>query len=273
MLQMTIHFIQADYSERSRFMKKRSYSQSSVKNKTDQGKFVNANTLELRWLDEKTAQPIKKDKKPIRPTNHARETVFIHNIAVDEDMETYELSKLMEPNYHEIPSNLMEQSNIMVPKIEIVEVPPALLAPEVTLAKKDSILERKNELKNMAIIYTDDIVNEGITREKIANYAVDSTKIKPESINSGTLADYAVSTNKLANESVTSIKISKFSVEEQHLTNGSITGAKLRDRSIYGEKIADNSISSEKLMDKTIDSIKIADGSILSKIKPSSQRK
>ena len=73
-------------------MKKRSFTQSSTqsspstKSKSDQGRFVNANTLELRWMDEKTTVPLKKPKKPpVRPTNPVRETVFIHNVAVKED--------------------------------------------------------------------------------------------------------------------------------------------------------------------------------------------
>jgi hypothetical protein len=89
-------------------VKKRSYFQSRVKNKMDHGKFVNVNTLELSWLDENMAQPTKKDNKLIRPTNHARETVFIHNIAAEEDMETFELRNIVEPNHLVVPSNLME---------------------------------------------------------------------------------------------------------------------------------------------------------------------
>jgi hypothetical protein len=132
-------------------VKKRRYSQSSEKNKTDQGEFLNANTLELRWMDEKTRLPIKKDKKPIRPTSHARENVFFHNIAVDEDMETYELSELIESNHLTAHANMMELSKMIDPYNEIVEVPPALLAPKVTSDKKR---------KDIAIIYTNDINND-----------------------------------------------------------------------------------------------------------------
>ena len=86
-------------------------------------------------------------------------------------------------------TKINKQSNQMKVSTASTAPPPLLL-----------LSERKTGKFVNPVVYTDDIVEEAITWEKIANRSVDESKIKPLSIGTKALKDFAIEHSKLAPE-------------------------------------------------------------------------
>ena len=139
---------------------------------------------------------------------------------------------------------------------------------------------------------TTDIANGAVTRDKIADEAVNFRKlaigavgtgriadeavtwrkIKPGAVGTGRLADGAVTTAKISDGSVTSAKIANGQVKTadimnlgvltEDLADGSVTTPKLADLAVTTPKLADLAVTTAKLASNSVGTAKIKDGAV-----------
>lgn len=86
-----------------------------------------------------------------------------------------------------------------------------LSKPRVTTSSSVLSFRNREEGPKKQVLYTDDLIDQAITTEKIANRSIDASKIKPGTIGSNELMDYGINNTKLGDESVTSSKIALYS--------------------------------------------------------------
>ena len=106
-------------------------------------------------------------------------------------------------------------------------------------------------------VETDDIVDRGITSDKIALQAIVTELIKDLAVTTAKLADGAVTaeklgalsvlTNKIADLAVTAEKIAANAVTNEKLANNAVETRNIKDRNVTGIKIAKECIKSEHL--------------------------
>ena len=91
-----------------------------------------------------------------------------------------------------------------------------------------------------------------VTREKINDNAINSSKIEDGAVTEGKILDGAVTENK----------IYKLAVTEQKIANNAVTSGKIKDSSVIESKIASNSIKNAHLQGEAVTSDKIAIGAV-----------
>ena len=101
-----------------------------------------------------------------------------------------------------------------------------------------------------------------VTREKIADNAINAAKIAPDSVGRDQLADESVNEDKLADEAVTTIKIQDEAVTEDKLAEESVSTDKIQDGAVTAEKLGEGVIGSTTLADGSVTTPKLADGAV-----------
>ncbi len=93
---------------------------------------------------------------------------------------------------------------------------------------------------------------ESVMRHHLAERAVSSAKLAPESVMRHHLADGAVSSGKLAPESVMEHHLAEGAVSSRHIVQGAIASEHLSPRCVTGEALADQAVTGEKIADGSI---------------------
>lgn len=86
-----------------------------------------------------------------------------------------------------------------------------------------------------------------ISRQKVANAAIDSQKIAPGGVTNGDLANESVTSTKIAPGGVTSGDLANESVTSEKITPGGVTSGDLADASVTNAKIQTGAVSEAKL--------------------------
>ncbi len=117
-----------------------------------------------------------------------------------------------------------------------------------------------------------DVGETAITREKLAQAAVDADKIAenavtafgiaPGAVTSNGLNDLAVTTQKIVDGALTAIKLAANSVTIEKIVDGAVVSAKLADLAITSAKVADNAIITSKISNSAVDNLKLLDDSV-----------
>jgi len=121
-------------------------------------------------------------------------------------------------------------------------------------------------------IDTQHIGDAQVTRAKIEDDAVDETKITTNAVltaninnsavTSTKIADNAVTTTEILNGSVTRAKLAADAIDETKIASNSILTAKINDGAVTTVKIAADAIDGTKLADNAVNSEHYTDGSI-----------
>ncbi|MBI5242741.1 MAG: hypothetical protein HY922_03530, partial [Elusimicrobia bacterium] len=119
-----------------------------------------------------------------------------------------------------------------------------------------------NKIKDDSII-TSKLLNQNVTTAKIANLAVDSSKLAANSVDVEKLAAGALDTNKIKDDSVITSKILNQNVTTAKLADLNITAAKIANLAVDSSKLAANSVDNEKIVANAVDTNKIKDDSII----------
>lgn len=90
--------------------------------------------------------------------------------------------------------------------------------------------------------YTAVVADCGVTTDKIANSAVDSTKLADSAVTTDGIADYAVTSNKIADSSVTANELADSAVSTIKMLDNSVTDQKINDGAVTASKFYDTSI-------------------------------
>jgi hypothetical protein len=179
-------------------------------------------------------------------------------------------SKPLFPNQDDV--NLSTKRS---PKNHIKELAvPAEAAEQVTLPEKEksnklsvfindqarvkSELATTHRERSSTLVSTNDMDDQAVTSDKIANNAIDSSKIKQGSIRTDALVNNAVDSSKLANQSVTSNKLANESVTSQHLAPSVVTAVKIANNSVSSHHINPSAIASEHIRDQAVTAEKLA---------------
>ena len=92
-----------------------------------------------------------------------------------------------------------------------------------------------------------EIVDRGVTTDKIADKAVTNEKIADGAVTFTNIAKGAVTTDKIADEAVKTSKIALGAIDTLRIVNAAVTTAKIADGAITTEKIAQGAVTTEKL--------------------------
>ena len=101
-------------------------------------------------------------------------------------------------------------------------------------------------------VETDDIVDRGITSDKIALQAIVTELIK----------DLTVTTAKLADGAVTAEKLGALSVLTNKIADLAVTAEKLAANAVTNEKLANNAVETRNIKDRNVTAVKIAEKNI-----------
>lgn len=96
-------------------------------------------------------------------------------------------------------------------------------------------------------VTTDKIADKAVTNEKIADGAVTVTKIAQGAVATEKIADGAVTTEKIYQGAITRDHINNGAVDSYSLANGAVTTDKISNKAVTTEKIADGAVTTEKL--------------------------
>lgn len=211
-----------------------------------------------------------KRQKPAKPSRPRKSLYFVDNpemneLTLLEERKVSSQSEEKELRLHETAAPILPEQGKEIPLTAAVEAGPEHENLDGTRALQELLSEKAAPNQEQGIIYTDDIIDEAVTREKIAPFTIDASRIMRGTIDTAWIADYAVENIKLADRAVTSSKIAPSSVNGSHLVDGSIEGRTIRDHSIGGEKLVDGSITPEKLADRVITGEKLAEGAVESR--------
>ena len=107
-------------------------------------------------------------------------------------------------------------------------------------------------------IVTQDIANDAVNADKIADDVVNSEHYVAQSIDTEHIALENITTALLAPDAVTSAKLADNAVDSEHYVDGSVDHVHLANDAVDGDNIADDSINSEHYVDGSIDTAHIA---------------
>ena len=94
---------------------------------------------------------------------------------------------------------------------------------------------------------TQNIQDDAITNDKLADNAVDTAQIKNKAVTKAKIADGAVDTAQLAYAAVTNDNIDSNAVNTEELVDNAITTAKINNNAVTTVKIADGNVTLDKL--------------------------
>ncbi len=106
------------------------------------------------------------------------------------------------------------------------------------------------------------IGNQAVTNGKIGALAVDVGQLAPNAVETAKIKDGAVTADKIATNAVTVGKIANGSVNHDKLSSDSVQTVKILNAAVTGVKIAANSIDSDHYVDGSIDNAHIANGAV-----------
>ena len=111
-------------------------------------------------------------------------------------------------------------------------------------------------------VSTNEIVNLSVNNDKLADNSVSLAKMQDNSVDTAELVDNAVETNKINNGAVTNPKLATDSVTTIKIVDGNITHAKIQDNAVIETKIADGNVTNPKLATDSVSTIKVQDNAI-----------
>jgi len=111
-------------------------------------------------------------------------------------------------------------------------------------------------------IQSNDLAANSVTGGKIANGAVDTAQLALGAVDSGRLAPGSVTNSKIAALAVDTAQIANGAVGTTQLAAGAVTGSKIAGNSIDGAQIIDNSIGMLDLKLDSVDGARIKDGTL-----------
>src|SRR5690606_11055016 len=97
-------------------------------------------------------------------------------------------------------------------------------SPPTREEKEAGLAERNLPGRPRPLIYTDDLADESVTREKLAPRSIGPSHLAPATVGTEAIEDYAVTSIKLADGSVTETKLAPETVTGAHLVRHSISG-------------------------------------------------
>jgi hypothetical protein len=109
---------------------------------------------------------------------------------------------------------------------------------------------------------TNEIVNLSVNNDKLADNSVSLAKMQDNSVDTAELVDSAVETNKINNGAVTNPKLATDSVTTIKIVDGNITHEKIQDNAVIEDKIADGNVTNRKLATDSVSTIKVEDNAI-----------
>lgn len=109
--------------------------------------------------------------------------------------------------------------------------------------------EEADQVKITVADYTisAELVDGGVSTEKLAANAVDDTKLADNAVTSGKIASSAVTTEKIAEGAVDNTKLASSAVKEENIEDGAVSASKLAENSVTATAIEDGVISEAKL--------------------------
>lgn len=122
-----------------------------------------------------------------------------------------------------------------------------------------------------ASISTDKIVDNAVTASKVAANAITTEKISNLAVTTAKIGAGAITSDKIADGSITKEKLAAGATDvadggiaEKHLASNSVTSDKIKDAAVTSTKIANEAITSDKLAASAVTSQKISSGAITS---------
>jgi len=125
-------------------------------------------------------------------------------------------------------------------------------------------LEEKIDASNIATdaVTTDAIRDLNVTREKIANLAINNDKLADDAVALRNMQNNSVDTNELVNLAVTNAKLDNNSVSLAKMQDNSVDTPELVDGAVTNPKLENNSVSLAKMQDNSVDTPELVDGAV-----------
>ena len=102
-----------------------------------------------------------------------------------------------------------------------------------------------------------EIVDRGVTTDKIADKAVTNEKIAAGAVTFTKIADGAVTTDKIADGAVTTEKIYQGAITRDHINNGAVDKYAIADGAVTTDKISNKAVTTEKIADRAVTTEKL----------------